>query len=139
MARRRDSSFRSCEFWIIRRGKRSINRSRVYDPSRRHAYEHLGEVCTTLDAAMGTGGGNVPIVLESNQNHAIVKDTEVCPCLPASMGMGGGYVQMVVSDKEPIAVEDDITIKIDDSGVSYSIRAREHKGAQCVVVRSKVK
>lgn len=36
------------------------------------------------------GGGNMPIVLESNQNHATAKDTEVCPSLPASMGLGGG-------------------------------------------------
>lgn len=30
---------------------------RVYDPSRRHAYEEFEDVCMTLDAAMGTGGG----------------------------------------------------------------------------------
>ena len=44
----------------------------------------------TLSSRMGTGGGNVPIVLESNQNHATAKETEVCPSLPASMGLGGG-------------------------------------------------
>lgn len=47
-------------------------------------------------ARFGTGGGNMPIVLESSQNHATAKDTEVCPSLPASMGLGGGYVPMIV-------------------------------------------
>lgn len=47
-------------------------------------------------ARYGTGGGNMPIVLESNQNHATAKETEICTALPASMGMGGGYVPMVV-------------------------------------------
>ena len=45
-------------------------------------------------------GGNVPIVLESNQNHAIAAETEVCPTLPASMGGGGGYIPMIVVEDE---------------------------------------
>ena len=52
-------------------------------------YKPLGEVCSTVSQTYGTGGGNVPIVLESNQNHAVATDTEVCPCLPAAMGNGG--------------------------------------------------
>ena len=43
----------------------------------------------TVIARYGTGGGNVPIVLESNQNHARAEDTEISPTLPASMGLGG--------------------------------------------------
>lgn len=42
---------------------------RVYDAQRRHNYEEIGDVCVSLEAFWGTGGGNVPIVLESNQNH----------------------------------------------------------------------
>lgn len=38
---------------------------RVFDPSRRHAYEEYEDVCGTLDARMGTGGGNVPMVVET--------------------------------------------------------------------------
>lgn len=58
-------------------------------------------------ARYGTGGGNVPIVLESNQNHATALGTEICPTLPASMGLGGGYVPMIVDlmMNEPICVE----------------------------------
>lgn len=47
-------------------------------------------------ARFGTGGGNTPIVLESNQNHATVGGTETCPTLSASMGLGGGYVPMIL-------------------------------------------
>ena len=59
-------------------------------------------VCQTLSGRMGTGGGNVPMVmepilLESNQNHATIQTDGVSTALPASMGMGGGYVPMVVS------------------------------------------
>jgi len=59
-------------------------------------------VCQTLSGRMGTGGGNVPMVmeelilLESNQNHATIQTDGVSTTLPASMGMGGGYVPMVV-------------------------------------------
>jgi len=50
----------------------------------------------TLTARFETGGGNIPIVLESNQNHARAEDTEICPTLPASMRLGGGYIPMIV-------------------------------------------
>ena len=59
-------------------------------------YKPLGDVCETVSAKYGTGGGSEVLVLESNQNHATVKDTEVCPTLSASMGNGGGYVPMIV-------------------------------------------
>lgn len=48
------------------------------------------------DRPIRNRGGNVPIVLESNQNHARAEDTEISPTLPASMGLGGGYVPMIV-------------------------------------------
>ena len=60
------------------------------------------ETSTTIEGGSGDGGGNVPMILESNQNHATAKDTEVVNALPASMGMGGGYVPMIV---EPIGAD----------------------------------
>lgn len=36
--------------------------------------------------------------------------------------------------KEPIAFENDPTIKIDSDGVAFSLRAREFKDPQCVVL-----
>lgn len=37
---------------------------KVYDAHRSHSYEEYTDVCGTLSAFMGTGGGNVPLVLE---------------------------------------------------------------------------
>lgn len=45
---------------------------RVYDGCRRHNYECLGEVCCTVQAFWGTGGGNMPIVLEEK---SIIKES----------------------------------------------------------------
>ena len=55
---------------------------------------------------MGTGGGNVPLVLqepillESNQNHATIQTNGISTSLPTSMGMGGGYVPMITENIE---------------------------------------
>ena len=77
----------------------------------------LSKMCVCLSSHdTEQGGGNVPVVLESNQNHAKAEETEVCPCLPASMGLGGGYVPMIV---EPICFRPEQTIKI-DGGVLHS-------------------
>lgn len=64
-------------------------------------------ICQTLSGRMGTGGGNVPMVMESqepvvlynNQNNAGISQNGICNTLPASAGMGGGYVPMVVEQK----------------------------------------
>ena len=37
--------------------------------------------------------------------------------------------------KEPIALVNDVTIKIDESGIAFSLRSRDFKDAQIVVVR----
>lgn len=36
----------------------------VYDPSRRHDYQPFGDVSETVQASYGTGGNNVPMVIE---------------------------------------------------------------------------
>jgi DNA (cytosine-5)-methyltransferase 1 len=68
----------------------------------------------TLSSSMGTGGGNVPLVLqepillESNQNHATIQTNGISTSLPASMGMGGGYVPMITDNiKESIVYRGD--------------------------------
>lgn len=78
-------------------------------------------VSPTLLARAGTGGGQLPIILdendrrnefgggtveepillESNQNHATVQTDGVSTALPASMGMGGGYVPMITEKDKP--------------------------------------
>lgn len=64
-------------------------------------------VFQTLSSRMGTGGGNVPMVieakepllLESNQNHATIQINGISTSLPAAMGEGGGYVPMITEEK----------------------------------------
>lgn len=66
---------------------------KVYDPSRRHDYEEWEDVCGTLENRMGTGGGNVPIVVQTfNQisQSAGYKDDEVAVNLTVCGGSYGG-------------------------------------------------
>jgi hypothetical protein len=44
----------------------------VYDAERRHGYERFVEVCCSVQAFWGTGGGNVPIVVmyDGRTNYA---------------------------------------------------------------------
>lgn len=67
----------------------------LYNQVRRYWWRE-DEYAMPIIARYGTGGGNMPIILESNQNHATAKEADVCTTLPASMGMGGGYVPMIV-------------------------------------------
>lgn len=89
----------------------------LYNQVRRYWWRK-DEYAMPIIARYGTGGGNMPVILESNQNHATAKETEVCTTLPASMGMGGGYVPMVV---EPVMIRDDITVKVDGGGVAFTL------------------
>lgn len=41
----------------------------VYDSYRRHNYEEMGDICQTVSAFYGTGGGNVPIVVKYDNVH----------------------------------------------------------------------
>lgn len=63
------------------------------------------DVCQTLSARMGTGGGNVPLLMEitnecySQSGFADYKENN-CVTLRASGGdLGGGSENLVISDK----------------------------------------
>lgn len=64
----------------------------------------------TLQAAMGSGGGNVPMVttvdavIGSMQENAMVGNGEYSPSLTEAMGMGGGQIPMVV-EKSSVVVQ----------------------------------
>ena len=60
------------------------------------------DVCVTASRNWGSGGNNVPYVLESNQNHATISNNGVSTTLPASMGEGGGYVPMITEETNMI-------------------------------------
>jgi DNA (cytosine-5)-methyltransferase 1 len=46
----------------------------VYDASRRHNYESFRDICETVQAHYGTGGGNVPMVVENNTIYSMGHD-----------------------------------------------------------------
>ena len=94
----------------------------------------------TLTSRMGTGGGNVqmvmePILLESNQNHATVQTNGISTTLTASMGMGGGYIPMVT---QPVGYEMQAFGKYKDSGIASSLKARDHKDATDLIVNAPI-
>ena len=75
----------------------------VFDGSRRHNYEPLGDVCETVQAHYGTGGGNTPIVVEpimiemTSTKNTVVEDG-ISPTLTARMGTGGNQVNALCMD-----------------------------------------
>ena len=54
------------------------------------------DVCMTVIARYGTGGGNVPIVLQRRFSNIIVQDTEIAPTIEAGGGEGGNNVPVIV-------------------------------------------
>lgn len=103
----------------------------ILESNQNHATAKDTEVCTTLSSSMGMGGGYVPMVVEpigadlfnqtttgnvSKTLNSIKSDSDHVPCVI-----------------EPIAFRDDITIKIDENGVGYTLSDRDYKGVQCVV------
>lgn len=70
-----------------------------YDISDRRRVADRSEVSPTLTTKMGTGGNNVPIVLENHPQDSrvtIAEDGNV-PTLTSRMGTGGGNVPLILS------------------------------------------
>lgn len=71
-----------------------------YDISDRRRVADKSEVSPTLTTKMGTGGNNVPIVLENHTQDSrvtIAEDGNV-PTLTSRMGTGGGNVPMIMNE-----------------------------------------
>ena len=71
-----------------------------YDISDRRRVADKSEVSPTLTTKMGTGGNNVPIVLENHPQDCrvtIAEDGNV-PTLTSRMGTGGGNVPMIMNE-----------------------------------------
>lgn len=70
-----------------------------YDISDRRRVADKSEVSPTLTTKMGTGGNNVPIVLENHPQDSrvtIAEDGNV-PTLTSRMGTGGGNVPLILN------------------------------------------
>ena len=102
-------------------------------------------IVQTLDARMGMGGGNVPLVMDvgffqsyedkcgtllarqykdppimvqRRFSDVNVMETDVCPTIEAGAGEGGNNLPMVM---QPIAIRDDATVKTTDDGTAYTL------------------
>ena len=75
-----------------------------YDISDRRRVADRSEVYTTLTTKMGTGGNNVPIVLENHPQDCRVTVSEdgVVPTLTGKMGTGGGNVPMIMNEARAV-------------------------------------
>lgn len=74
------------------------SQSVIIDHSRRHNYQPL-KTAPTLEAHMGTGGGNVPMVLFFNDRRKCdyhEADDDISPTVVAKYGTGGGNVPLVL-------------------------------------------
>ena len=65
-----------------------------------------------------------------NDSRVKIRDDNKVQTLSSRMGTGGGNVPM-----DMYAIENDITPKIDGNGKAFSLRAREYKDVQVVVVK----
>ena len=75
-----------------------------YDISDRRRVADKSEVSPTLTTKMGTGGNNVPIVLENHPQDCRVTISEdgVIPTLTGKMGTGGGNVPMIINEARSV-------------------------------------
>ena len=71
----------------------------VLESNQNHATARDTEVCTTLPASMGEGGGYVPMIVVNRRFADIrVKDTEISTTLEGGSGDGGNNLPMVVEE-----------------------------------------
>ena len=72
-----------------------------YDISDRRRVADKSEVSPTLTTKMGTGGNNVPIILENHPQDSRVTIAEdgIVPTLTSRMGTGGGNTPMIIDKK----------------------------------------
>ena len=98
-----------------RDGSKETDREiRCFDIGDRRRVADQSEMSPTLTQKMGTGGNNVPIILE---NHAQDSRVDICkdgtvPTLTTRMGTGGGNVPMVMETRAFHLTQDPISMKI---------------------------
>ena len=96
----------------------------------------------TLTSRMGTGGGNVPMVMELAQYYEWhsqdlrakeIKDN-VSPTLSAGMGMGGASMTTPMLIQEPICINERQYALTCSSGTANTLTGTDYKGVQLVAI-----
>lgn len=117
----------------FRKGIDCPNREDVvcYDIGDRRVVAHQSITSPTLTRKMGTGGNNVPIILENHPNDSRVDICEdgIFPTLTGRMGTGGGNVPMVID--KPIAFH--LTQDPISAGISPCLSSGNSDTGQAVV------
>lgn len=75
-----------------------------YDISDRRRVADKSEVSPTLTTKMGTGGNNVPIVIETHAQDARwgISEDNIVQTLASNMGTGGGNVPMIINEARSV-------------------------------------
>ena len=102
------------------------------------------DIVPTIRAAWGTGGGNVPMILDdekygiemysmSNGSHTLEKyGTDISPTLTSRMGTGGNQVPVFVENKDMV-LNDQGGSSISVDNKSPTLRAEAHGNMPCVI------
>lgn len=96
-----------------------------YDISDRRRVADRSKVSPTLTSKMGTGGNNVPVVLENHPQDSRVTISEdgIVPTLTGRMGTGGGNVPMIIDEARAIDLRNRLPCR---SEADVREEAREH-------------
>ena len=97
------------------------------------------DISPTMRAAWGTGGGNVPMILDdeiysmANCDHTLtLYGKNVAPTLTSRMGTGGNQVPVFVENKDMV-LNDQGGSSISVDNKSPTLRAEAHGNMPCVV------
>ena len=97
----------------------------VLESNQNHATAKDTEVCNALPAAMGEGGGYVPMIVVNRRFADIrVQDTEISTTLEGGSGDGGNNLPMIV---EAVCIENhpnDSRVGVKEDGIVQALTSR---------------
>ena len=96
-----------------------------------------GDVINTLQARMGTGGGNMPMIFENRHDEGIrISEGGVVPTIRSAYGTGGGNVPMIFDNSDESKVYEPKSAFEEnwaESEVKNALRANASKSSHAVV------
>ena len=118
---------------------RTVNNQMVFDASRRHNYQQFEDVCETVQAHCGSGGGNVPMVVNNDcetditclndQGGSVMSVSE--NVVGALRAQEHGHQPIVVG--EPYNATTGYFMRTGNSGVAETLMVRDYKDPQVVM------